>query len=329
MTSEQPHSAEKLDAMMRKIKNLIARADHPNTPEAEADTAREMAEKLMIKYRIDESTLIESGALVGELFKPGLRVMDIGFSNSEYITTYRNIMAYIVDHVGARMVYGFEVRDGQRAMIAKVVGYEADLRFAEVLFMHAKVFFESRMEPKPDPTLSDQENVYRMRNAGMERIRIASIMGWTKGGAKVTRLYKAACIEKGEDPDAMTGKGNNVKVFREMYAESFQTQLWSNLFRARNAADQAEGGLVLVGRKEKVDEAFYQEYPHLRPVPVERGIGEEPTRRAAREYKQSKADADKQARRYTKAGQAGMRAGAKAADSVNVKGVKAANRLEN
>lgn len=316
-------TAEKLDAMMSKIKSLIARADHPNTPEAEADTARNMAEKLMNKYRIEESELIESGALVGELSKPGKVEVVISPYASEYMAQYQSMLSYAVSHTGCKMAVGSQWSDesGGSLRIGHVVGYQADVRYAELLFMNAKIVFAERMEPKPNAELGDEENVYRMRSAGMERIRISALMGWgetNSATAKVTRLYKKACAARGEDA-ALAGRGVSVTVFREAYAQAFVNEFWSRLYNARNAADGG-GGLVLADRSENVDEAFYEFYPHLRPVPVERSLGEEKSAKKVRQYRESKADRARRERLYSPAGMAGARAGANAAKEVNVGG---------
>lgn len=316
----------KLDDMMRKIKALIARAEHPNTPEGEADSARAMADKLMRKYRIEESTLIEQGAMDAEKITPGEMTVDVCPWSSEFYQTYWNIMNYVAQHVGARMAQASGFVDGVHYLRAVLVGYESDLRFADVLFTNAKITFRDRMEPKPDPSLSDEDNVYRMRKAGMERIRVAYLMGWTKGGAKVTRLYKEACAKRGEEP-LLTGQGNSVKVYREAYADGFCAELWQRLYHARNAADQeGGGGLVLANRKDNVDEAFYQRFPNLRPTAA-KAIGENTNRKRARQYKETAAARKRWERQASAMGQAGRSSGRKAASEIKVDGVKPAKRL--
>lgn len=319
---------EKLEQMMVKIRAALAIADHPNTGEEEADNARAFAERLMRKYRIEESELIESGQMESEKITPGVKDIHVAPWSNEFYQTYYNLVAYVAQHTGCRFAQGpTSYVDGVSYLTVSLVGYEADLRYAETLFMNAKIVFADRMEPKPNAELSDADNVYRMRSAGMERRRVAELMGWVKGGAKVTRLYKAACEARGEDP-ALTGKGVSVTVFREAYANAFCQELWQRLYNARNAADQGGGGgLVLANRKEHVDEAFYERFPHLRPVAA-KAIGENVKSRKARQYKETAADRKRMERMYSKAGQAGIRSGRNAAAEVSVDGVKPARRLE-
>jgi hypothetical protein len=189
------------------------------------------------------------------------------------------------------------------------------------------------MEPKWDTTLSDEENVYRMRSAGMERIRIASVMGFgttTSATSKVTRLYKKACEARGEAA-TLTGKGNSVKDFRIVYSDEFTDTFWYRLYEARNAVDAEiqEGGLVLHGRKDRVDEALYAKYPSMRPTPEGRAIGENAKAKKVRQYKETAADRRRREKRYTVAGQAGAHAGKAAANEVTIKGQTPKRRLEN
>ncbi len=323
-------ATERLDAMMDKVKNLLARADHPNTPPAEADTARAMAERIMVKYKIDEEALIASGDLSINGINVMFKDVEVYPSGSEFDDVYAGLAYYAAVHTGCQAVWsGWERNDstGELMRVLQMIGYEADIRYAEALFFNARLLFADRMEPKRDPNLTDAENVYRMRSAGMERIRIARIMGWEKGGAKVTRLYKQECERRGEEA-VLTGQGNDVRNFREAYAESFRTEFWTRLYLARQAieAEIQEGGLVLHGREERVKEAMYQRYPHLRPDTTPK-VRETKPAKPAKEPKWTKADQRAADRRYTRAAQAGRQAGRKAAQEINIKGQTPKRRL--
>lgn len=303
---------DRLDDMMRKVEGLLAVADNPATPSEAADTYRAQAERIMRKYKIEEEDLLARGELsingLNVLFKT-IQVYPLG---SEFDTTYQYLVSAAIQHTDCQGVWaGYE--NGMRCM--EIIGYEADIRYAEALFMSARLVFADRMEPKHDPNLSDEDNVYRMRSAGMERIRIARIMGWEKGGAKVTRLYKAACEARGEDP-VLTGKGNDVRHYREAYAEAFWSEFWHRLLNAKNAIDAeiGEGGLVLHGRKERIKEAMYERYPYLRP-------DNKPARRdhTPKTRRWTKADEKKFQRKQTAVGRAGREAGKAAAREVDVK----------
>lgn len=310
----------KLDGIIRKVRGLLARADHPNTPEGEANSCRAKAEQLMADYRVEESQLIETGGLKGVV--PVAREMPVAVYVGEFRELYVRLAAAVLHHVGARGVRSARSdEDGVLMAVITAVGYDSDLRYAESLFQSARVVFADRMEPKPNSALSDKENVYRMRSAGMERIRVARLMGWGepgtgKGGAgRVTRLYKEACEERGEDA-VLTGKGIDVTAFREAYAQGFLGEFYSRLHRARNAVGSTD--IVLAGREDAVNETFYTLYPDLRPSAVPATTTKEPAK-AARPRKWTKADERRYQRMLGAASQAGSAAGQKAAGEINIK----------
>lgn len=326
---------EMLDNKMRQIQSLLARADHPNTPPEEADSARAMAERIRIKYNIEEAELVASGALAGEQYKPGVKRMPVCPFDNDYMQTYWALARYAAQHTGCRIHYAseYDAEHGTFMLVAVMVGFEMDLRFAESLFVNARIVFADRMEPKYDSNLSDEDNVYKMRSAGLERGRIGVLMGWggegTQGPNKVTRVYKRACKARGEDA-AMTGRSMNVKLFRETYADGFKTEFWNMLWKARNAnVTESAGAVVLANRKEDVDEAFYQMFPNLRPAPEgSREIGEGKSTKAKKLRGPTKAEIEREyKRRYSAAGQAGRAAGSRAARDVEVGGNAPKGRL--
>ena len=319
---------QKLDDMMRKITALLARADHPNTPEPEADSARAMAEKLMLKYRIEESHLAEQGGREADAFRPVNRDVPVCPYASEFMNTYNLIIGIVLHHCGVKATGKLE-RDenGELQYTVNMVGFESDLRYAEALYQQARIVFAERMEPKPKPGMSDEDNVYRMRNAGMERIRIARLMGWGDTGsatARVTNAYKRACKSRGEDP-TLTGRSMSVKAFRESYMEGFTNELMMHLREARLMAQQDVhgGALVLANRAEMVDEEFYRLNPHLRP-------SDKPSKskgRRPRPARWTAADEARWRRMNSGAGAAGQAAGKRAAGEVNVNKGNAPGKL--
>lgn len=318
----------KLDSMMRKITSLLARADHPNTPGPEADTSRAMAEKMMRKYRIEESELIASGDMLADMITPVSREVFLCPADSKFRNAYFNMALRIMQHCGVRGENAWkDDEQGIFHLTMVLVGYESDLRFTEAIYQNARMVFADRMEPKPSANMSDLENVYKMRSAGMERIRISDLMGWgttNSATSKVTRLYKKACAGLGEEA-TLTGRDMNVTAFRESYVNGFLGELRERLNRARSAADAVGGGeLVLANREENVDDAFYALYPHKRPSNLP-AIGGGRGRRGSG---WTAADKARYERMMGASGQAGASAGRKAAQEVQVSGSRGASRLE-
>jgi hypothetical protein len=153
------------------------------------------------------------------------------------------------------------------------VGFEADVQYAEMLYTAARMAFSERLEPKVDPNLSDQENVYRLRSAGIERVRISDIMWGNRDKvslSRVGRLYRAECASRNEEP-ALSGRGVTGAAYRESYADSFVFELERRLRAARSGGN----GLALGNREQVLNEAFYARFPDMRPKAAVEGGGEE------------------------------------------------------
>jgi hypothetical protein len=56
----QPNLTIQLDSIRDKVRSILERANHPNTPQAEAETALTLAYRLMQKYNLDEYEISKS-----------------------------------------------------------------------------------------------------------------------------------------------------------------------------------------------------------------------------------------------------------------------------
>lgn len=275
ITNPAAPNEENLDKMLRKVAALLAQADHPNTTPTEADTFRAKAEALMFRYRIDEAMLSTAPGTNTPSENPVWHTFKVCRYSSEFATMYRLMAQDACRHVGVRYqtrhetTYDDQTGQGETWYVMECVGYASDHRIVEVLFVSMSLAFQQRLEPKFDPALSEQENAYNMRSAGMEGWRIAeAIYGSTekKLRPKVRALFKKEAEARGEDPTVLLGKGNSVKAFREDYASGFVSTMSSRLSNMRASRGEDERGLVLAGRINNVEEAFYERYPKARPV---------------------------------------------------------------
>lgn len=318
--------------MLAKVRALLDTADsYAETGQLEAEASyRAKAEQLMKSYRIQEEDLIAKDP--ASLVPVMIPVVLLNGTGNPFLGDYINLYNVIARHAGVR-IHPEWVRgtDGTYQVMAKTVGYESDIRYAEMLYTAARLVFSERLQPKVDPAKSDQVNAYRLRSAGMERIRVAEAL-WGNTDkiflARVGRLYKAECKARNEVP-ALDGRGITGKAFREQYASEF---VWSFAYRLRQAGDAAGsygGALTLHGRQERVDEAFYEQFPNYRPLPATQ---EEPkecekcatTKHASGQCRDhrprdtSRADAAATARYYSPAAVRGRQAGAAAAREVSL-----------
>jgi hypothetical protein len=254
-----------------KLATVRALLDTADSYEAEGNSEasasyRAKAEQLMKKYRIDQEEALAINPTIAEPIAVELDLVGYG---SQYKSQYAVMFWYIAKHCGVQHYCRYVYTEQGYTLRVHVVGYEEDVRYAEMLFTSARMVFTERLEPKVNPQFSDQVNAYRLRSAGIERVRIAEMM-WGNTDkvflGRVGRLYKAECAERGEEP-MLSGRGVTGKAYREQYAEQFVNTLSGRLWQARQAAGEG-GGLVMHGREERIREAFYRFYPDQRPKPA-------------------------------------------------------------
>ncbi len=316
-----------IDGLMKKIQALINKAEASEFP-GERDAFQAQAEKLMAQHRIAEEELIAASSEDANAITPEHDEVVILANSleSEFRTKYCGIFAAIADHCGVRVHFAYS---NNYEIIGHVTGYRSDIRYAEVLYSASRLVFMAKLEPKVEPGLSDAENVYRMREAGMTRRRIAQLL-WhedTHGAhAKVGKLYKARCEELGLDP-VVAGRNVSAKTYRESFASSFYDELWMRLFDARNAAGAYGGGVELHGRKERVDEAFYVRYPRYKEQAerAKQKIAENKSKAARKPRRVSQARMD---RYFSDSATLGRSAGRSAAQEVQLRGVNGRGSLE-
>lgn len=328
-----------LQRTMARIQKLITLSEHPNTGEAEARTFRAKAEELMREYRVQEEELI---ATTPDAATPQMHNMWVCYVEHERATAarnskrvsfanhYMNLLWYACQHAGVRVSFNYD-RDaeGRRGYSAALVGYEGDLRLAEMLYSAARITFAEKIAPTYLPELSKEENVYRLRSAGITRRRVAEIVygeDTHAAHAKVAKVYKSECERRGEEP-ALDGRGVSAQLFREEYANAFIVTFSDRLQAAADAADATGGALVLHGRKERVDEAFYSYFPQHRPQAVAKAE-KAPATKSREPRKWTGKDEAAYQRRQSAAAQAGRSAGRRAAQSVEIDRASNAQRLE-
>lgn len=330
-----------LSRMMARIQALLVQADHPNTGEVEAATFRAKAEELMRKYRIEEEELIAqapeaSTPLHHRIWLGVTRSSDRGAqradgstlkTKSTFYQEWYGLMWSACNHAGVELhnTWGRNPETGEHGLFAELVGYEMDLRLAEMLYTSARIIFSEKVEPRVDPSLSDEENVYRLRSAGITRRRVAQML-WSldtsASHAKVAQIYKAECARRGEAA-ALDGRGISAEDYRQAYARAFTDRFASRLREARDAADSAGGVMVLAGRAERVREALWTIFPYLRPsnAPAK-------PEKALKPRKPRKMSDAQVRKAFNTATLAGLSAGRVAADTVEIARPDPAKRVE-
>jgi hypothetical protein len=245
------------------IAALLARANHPNTPAAEADQARAMAETWMRKYRIAESEALAEDPTSATPEMVQIRLTVHSTDLSHHLISVAQACA---EHAEVRIKMKWDYEGTGYALVVTVVGYEGDLRYFELLWTNAHLMFSTRITPVWSADRSVEENIFYMRQAGIKRREIAFAAGWDGDNAasrsRVQRVYLKAARDRGETANA-TGLGFDSKNYRQAYAEQFVLTLKREMRRAREAA--SSGVPAVFGRAEAVEKAFYDFCPEMKP----------------------------------------------------------------
>jgi hypothetical protein len=312
-----------------KVRGLLAKADSARAMgnDEEAAAYEATAFRIMRDYKIDqEATLAQDPTSEA----PTHVVME--FTVTDYMVGgyYPTILRAIATHCGVMV----NIKNINRGYRVTFVGYDTDIRYAEFLWTSAYLMFSTRIAPVWSADRTPEENIFFMRNAGIERRAIADAAGWdgTKAASRsrVQRVYVREA-EKRNEPVLAAGLGFNTKLYREAYAQAFVTRLNSNLRAARDAADSVGGALVFHGRTERIGAAYDELFP---PAPKTDVVWVDPTKDCKacekakttcnthsymRERAWTKRDEIAAARReYSSSARAGRTSGRIAADGVNI-----------
>jgi len=251
-----------------KVRSLLALAESERAlgHDDAADAATAKAMRFMADYNIaqEEALAVDPTTVV-----PTHLVMDLNIHDWQVAGYVPSIVRHIAFHTNC-MVKVEYLNAGYRFTL---VGYDLDLRHAEFLITSAYLMFSTRIAPEWDTRRSEAENIFFLRNAGIERREIAE-RAWGRGAgdqaknrSKVQRIYLRECATRGEDVRA-AGLGFDTKQYREGYAQQFVDTLARRLREARNAANSVGALPALAGREDRVKMAFQELFPPDAPVAV-------------------------------------------------------------
>lgn len=290
---------ENLDATLRRIRGLLDKASHPGTPEAEADVSRAHAEKLMIKFAIEEAALDASRPAAARMVPEKIKI-EICRGDNPIAKQLGSLISYIASHCRCRVIFtnycGQWAPAGQ--MSADAVGYPSDLRYLELLFTTLMLDMTSHVEPEVDPAKSFDANVHLLHESGVKWVRIATLMNrayeeyqansteidgeevapkWRKAvreskkqpgvlvpwpdGHRLINAYRRHCELIGEEPRAIVSPVSYQRNFAEGYVNRVATRLW----KMREAAPTI-AGTALALRSDVVDAAYEEFFPNSKSI---------------------------------------------------------------
>lgn len=299
---------DKKSAMLEKVRALLAKASDPSIPEAEAQTFREAADRLMTKYAI-EGWMIEM-AKEGDqrTVQPERRDYPLAwYFNLEYDNPVRSPLWWmfreVARHCRVAVVTSKHFRESGASSFADtkvpIIGLPSDLDYMDMLFTSLMLQMLNQVDPKPHPNLSLEENLAMLREAGLgwevvtQRLMKAGIIEDPEPGAHFPRKradwkryrpesfkvserlvskYRKWCKETNR-PQTYT----NVKTYRREFAAGFESAIASRLGQMRRAsqsgfdADHGDNSMALAVRdiNQVVQAMMWDIFPDLAPHPAD------------------------------------------------------------
>lgn len=292
MTENQGKKARNLDKVLHQVRLLVARAEHPiadgATPEERAaeliqqETARKMADKLMLDYAIQEAQLADAAPAENRT-KPS--IVEVAMTTEASLIGYVARLARDVAQHTRCQVRTYTRHDPQEGWMVKVYGFEPDVRYFNILYTTLRLHMVGALSPRPDPAQSLEDNAYRLHNIGLNWLAIAEAYGWRKYGkdpvsGKPTYIhrqtqeiktntdlgaiyghaYMRAIKARGEERVRVPAGGQ--RSFRRSAADGYSERIAERLRDLRNGREPG-ADLVLKSRMDDVDALYREDNPDL------------------------------------------------------------------
>ncbi len=251
------------ERILERVRKMLDRANHPNTPDGERQTCIAMADAAMQKHAIDQA-MLDAAKKPNERRKPTSREFT-AWDGFQWRSQFYTIMTEIARTVGVRASVSY------RGTVT-LVGMSDDIDYCEMLWMSVYLNFSSKLEPKWNNDLSFEHNVYNFKEAGSKwpDIRIIAVnndcwVDWPDGG-RLKRAYQRHCKILGEEPRNHTQRHD---AYRQSFADAYERRLCHRLEELRSdrkeTAESSGAALVLYDVKQEVDAAYYVMFPDEHP----------------------------------------------------------------
>lgn len=293
------------EKILERVRNLLARAEHPNTPAPEAELCQQQADKLMFKHAIEEAFL-RATQTEKERKTPVKKAFQMTSEGTmEFWPEMRTVLGEVAYANRCRAVVS-HYAGGEITL----VGFKDDVEWTEMLFTSIYFGFVRQINPKWDSSTSYDANVYNFKVAGWKWKDINELSkrnggpdhekyeeDWF-GKMRPTGKIGGAMIGAYKRHAKLIGDTNIVSTqSHDAYRRQFTSAFCNTINRRlRDLADEQQkdmdsipgAALALVDTRKAVDEEFYTLFPQFRPMPEEE---QERQREAMRAQRQAEIDA--------------------------------------
>jgi hypothetical protein len=282
-----------LSNVLSKVRGLVNRAEHPDTSPDEAAACRAKADEMMLKYAIKEAQLRESQPQADRQ-KPGKIMIELCDAGIPYEQFFTLLVSVICEHtrtiplfMGAQMdrsaLAAWRRYYGDLKVQAEVYGFESDLKYFEILYTTLLLHMSNGIDPKPDSSLTDDENVYNLHNSGFNWGEIAQMYfhrgrtpktgGWDGVKVPAGEYYPGKYWKKCYERHLRHNKESNLVVlpakfteaarlnWRQNFAQSYVTTIRKRLWMARSGR-QAGSEIILRSSMQAINDLLAAEHPN-------------------------------------------------------------------
>lgn len=266
----------KRESMLKKVRALLDKAESTTFgPERDAFLAK--ADDLMLRHAIAEAELASLGGN-NKREDPEVRRINVCTANNPLRDQLAAIITAVARHNRSKIIFSHTLddkRSSSRPVFASIVGFPSDLDYIEMVYTSLTLQLANELEPKPDPSKSEMENVTALKAAGVPWSRIVTLLGYeyetedgkpTPDRQRIIFGWRKYVKEQGETQLM----NNNPKSYQRSYADGFVYEVSKRLreLKARQDRDIVGGSesstaLVLRDRKTEVDRLYAAAFPNV------------------------------------------------------------------
>lgn len=250
------------DDVLRRVQALLSKADS-TTFDEERDALLAKADDLMLKYAIESYEIDKARNFAHRQESVVLREVEMVEYDHPVARTLIDLMSDVTRHLRCRVAYAGAYRGGK--VRAKVVGFESDTEFVEMLYTSLWLQMTNHLEPKPDPDLSIEENVVMLLENGQKRERVCQLLGWDyqKDHGKVSKIYRDYCEANGQSYTPRSRPTGS--TYAQNFARGFVSRVSLRFYEMDKVREESANGsaIVLRDRNKEVSDAYKEFFPHL------------------------------------------------------------------
>lgn len=260
--------------VLRKVQALLDKADS-TTFEAERDALLLKAHEWMTKHAIDSYELEMRKKEVRQREVPIQSKFVICQTDSPVKQQWLQLFAAVSGHARCESVVS-GVRNKIGPVNGIVVGFPADVKYAEMLYTSLRTQLLRQVEPRPDPDKSYGQNVVMLMESGQSRKRIADLLGvpWSHAeGMKMSKMWRV--FKESQGQEAAKGSRPLPTTYMRNFANGFVAGISMRFWNMKMSDNRGEVGtkaIVLAERSADVQEALRKFFPRLgKPMSVKKG----------------------------------------------------------